>query len=261
MNMNKKIAASVMIGALAVTTIFGATQLPAHASEYKNVLTNERYAQITNEVATTNTDTTNTSSVTRNGEGIEKEETVYAKADATGSVSQVIVSDWLKNYNGDATITDKSILNDIVNVKGNETFTQGQDVEVVWEANGNDIYYQGTTDKELPVTIHATYKLDGVEIQPAELEGKSGQLTIEYAYENNSKVTGSDLYTPFTVVAATMLKTDKFANVKAENAKVISDGDKYVVVGVAMPGLKESLDLGDDTKVPRSEERRVGKEC
>lgn len=246
MNMNKKIATSVIIGALGVSAVFGATQIPVNASTYRNVLTNESYNQIVNEVATTD------STVTRIGEGIEKEETVYAKADATGQVSQVIVSDWIKNFNGDATITDKTTLKDIVNVKGDETYSQGANGEIVWQANGNDIYYQGTTDAELPVTIQATYKLDGVEIEPSELEGKSGQLTIEYTYKNNSKVAGSDMYTPFTVVAATMLKTDNFANVTAENAKVISDGDKYAVVGVAMPGLKDSLALGDETKVPGS---------
>lgn len=246
MNMNKKIATSVIIGALGVSAVFGATQIPVNASTYRNVLTNESYNQIVNEVATTD------STVTRIGEGIEKEETVYAKADATGQVSQVIVSDWIKNFNGDATITDKTTLKDIVNVKGDETYSQGANGEIVWQANGNDIYYQGTTDAELPVTIQATYKLDGVEIEPSELEGKSGQLTIEYTYKNNSKVAGSDMYTPFTVVAATMLKTDNFANVTAKNAKVISDGDKYAVVGVAMPGLKDSLALGDETKVPGS---------
>lgn len=246
MNMNKKIATSVIIGALGVSAVFGATQIPVNASTYRNVLTNESYNQIVNEVATTD------STVTRIGEGIEKEETVYAKADATGQVSQVIVSDWIKNFSGDATITDKTTLKDIVNVKGDETFSQGANGEIVWQANGNDIYYQGKTDAELPVTIQATYKLDGVEIEPSELEGKSGQLTIEYTYKNNSKVAGSDMYTPFTVVAATMLKTDNFANVTAENAKVISDGDKYAVVGVAMPGLKDSLALGDETKVPGS---------
>nr|WP_294485697.1 hypothetical protein [uncultured Anaerosporobacter sp.] len=246
MNMNKKIATSVIIGALGVSAVFGATQIPVNASTYRNVLTNESYNQIVNEVATTD------STVTRIGEGIEKEETVYAKADATGQVSQVIVSDWIKNFSGDATITDKTTLKDIVNVKGDETFSQGANGEIVWQANGNDIYYQGKTDAELPVTIQATYKLDGVEIEPSELESKSGQLTIEYTYKNNSKVAGSDMYTPFTVVAATMLKTDNFANVTAENAKVISDGDKYAVVGVAMPGLKDSLALGDETKVPGS---------
>lgn len=246
MNMNKKIATSVIIGALGVSAVFGANKIPVNASTYRNVLTNESYNQIVNDVATTD------STVTRTGEGIEKEETVYAKADATGQVSQVIVSDWIKNYSGDATITDKTTLKDIVNVKGDETYSQGANGEIVWQANGNDIYYQGTADAELPVTIQATYKLDGVEIEPSELEGKSGQLTIEYTYKNNSKVAGSDMYTPFTVVAATMLKTDSFANVTAENAKVISDGDKYAVVGVAMPGLKDSLALGDETKVPGS---------
>ncbi|WP_310605341.1 hypothetical protein [Anaerosporobacter sp.] len=246
MNMNKRIVTGAIIGTLGVSTIFGAMQIPVKAVEYKNVLTNESYSQIINEVTTTDA----TAQTVR--EGIEKEETVYAKADASGNVSQVIVSDWIKNYNNDAIITDKTTLNDIVNVKGDETFTQDANGEIVWQANGSDIYYQGTTDAQLPISIHATYKLDGVEIQPSELEGKSGQLTIEYTYDNNSKVAGSDMYTPFTVVAATMLKTDNFANVTAENAKVISDGDKYVVVGVAMPGLKDSLDLGDNTKVPDS---------
>ena len=110
MNMNKKIATSVIIGALGVSAVFGATQIPVNASTYRNVLTNESYNQIVNEVATTD------STVTRIGEGIEKEETVYAKADATGQVSQVIVSDWIKNFNGDATITDKTTLKDIANV-------------------------------------------------------------------------------------------------------------------------------------------------
>ena len=38
-----------------------------------------------------------------------------------------------------------------------------------------------------------------------------------------------------------MILDDSFTNVKVKNGKVISDGDKNMVVGVAMPGLKDSL--------------------
>ncbi|HEX3022360.1 MAG TPA: hypothetical protein VHP81_08205 [Lachnospiraceae bacterium] len=253
MNINKKIAAGIIAGTLGVTTVFGVAYTTASNRSEALVSTNgsimtgleNAVNHAMNKEADTSTTGTTVSSDTN-----EKEETVYVKADASGNVSNVIVSDWLKNYRGDTTITDKTTLSDIVNVKGDETFTQGENGEIVWQANGNDIYYQGTTQAELPVAVHATYKLNGTEIQPADLVGKSGELTIEYTYDNKSKMSG--IYTPFTVLATTSLTTDHFAKVKAENAKVISDGDKYVIVGLAMPGLKDSLDLGNDTKVPDS---------
>lgn len=58
-------------------------------------------------------------------EELEKEETVYVKADAGGSVNKTIVSNWLKNEDGAQMIEDVSELTDIKNVKGDETFTPG----------------------------------------------------------------------------------------------------------------------------------------
>jgi putative membrane protein len=255
MNINKKIAAGVIAGTLGVTTVFGVAYTTASNRTEALVSTNGSVIDgLKNamNLAMNQTADTSTTATTVSNDTNEKEETVYIKADASGNVSNVIVSDWIKNYKGDAAITDKTTLSDIVNVKGDETFTQGENGEIVWQANGNDIYYQGTTQAELPVAVHATYKLDGTEIQPADLVGKSGELTIEYTYDNKSKMSGSNTYTPFTVLATTSFTTDHFAKVKAENAKVISDGDKYVIVGLAMPGLKDSLDLGKDTKVPES---------
>ena len=108
-----------------------------------------------------------------------KEETVYVVSKADGTADNVIVSEWLKNKDGSDTIKDASDLKDIKNVKGDETFTQNGD-EVTWDAKGNDIYYQGTTDKELPVTEKITYYLDGKEVTPEEIAGKSGKVTIRF---------------------------------------------------------------------------------
>ena len=161
----------------------------------------------------------------------------------------MIVSDWLKNFSGEAKIKDATDLTDVENVKGNETYQQGKKHNITWNANGNDIYYQGSSDKNLPVSMKVTYYLDGKEIKPKDLIGKSGKVKIHYEYENHSEVTKTingkqtTIYTPFTMITAAILNTDNFSNVKATNGKVISDGNKHIVIGVAMPGLADSLNL------------------
>ena len=179
----------------------------------------------------------------------DKEETVYVKTDANGKEKTVIVSDWLKNFSGEAKIKDATDLTDVENVKGNETYQQGKKHNITWNANGNDIYYQGSSDKNLPVSMKVTYYLDGKEIKPKDLIGKFGKVKIHYEYENHSEVTKTingkqtTIYTPFTMITAAILNTDNFSNVKVTNGKVISDGSKHIVIGVAMPGLSDSLNL------------------
>ncbi len=198
-------------------------------------------------------------SVGEENEEAGKEETVYVVANPDGSTKNVIVSEWLKNRDGAATLEDTSDLKDIENVKGDETFEQNGD-KITWQADGKDIYYQGTTDKDLPVTEKVTYFMDGKEMSPEEMAGKSGKATIRFDYTNNEKTTQvidgeeHEVYVPFTVMTGMILPED-YANVEVTNGKVISDGDKKVVVGMAMPGLKESLgieegDLDGDLEIP-----------
>ena len=182
----------------------------------------------------------------------DKVETVYVTADANGAVNDVIVSEWLKNDEASAALDDTTELKNIVNVKGSETYEDDGDGNLVWDAEGADIYYQGTTDKQLPVNMKITYFLDGKKISPEKLAGKSGKVTIRFEYENNSKQTvdvkgkNVEVYTPFAMVSGMMLDADKFSNVEVSNGKVISDGGKTIVMGVALPGLKESLDVSED---------------
>ena len=173
----------------------------------------------------------------------EKEETVYVKADAEGNTQTVIVSVWLKNKKKSAKIKDATDLNDIENVKGDETFQKGSKHSITWDANGNDIYYQGKTDKELPVSMQVTYYLDGKEISPKDLVGKSGKVRVRYEFTNHDVHNG--IYTPFTMITAVILPTEHFSNVKMENARDISDGSKHILMGVAFPGLSDSLKLKD----------------
>ncbi len=180
-----------------------------------------------------------------------KVETVYVNADASGAANDIIVSEWLKN-DGSAEIADKTELKDIVNVKGDETFKDNGDGTLTWNAKGSDIYYQGVTDKKLPVNMKITYTLDGKEIKPEDLAGKSGKVTIRFEYENTDKQTVDvdgkeiDVFTPFVMMSGMKLDGDKFSNVEVSNGKVISDGGNFIVMGVAVPGLKDSLDISED---------------
>ena len=181
-----------------------------------------------------------------------KQETVYIKTDASGEKEEVIVSEWLKNNSGSDTISDTTQLQEIENVKGEETFTQDGD-KLIWDADGKDIYYQGTTDKELPVSAAITYYLDGAEIAPEELAGKSGHVKIRYQYKNQAKA--GEVYTPFAMVTGMVLPGEKFRNVTVTNGRVLSDGEKMIVVGMGLPGLYDSLQLQTrkdfkDLKIP-----------
>ena len=260
MNGNKKIAKKIVAGSMAVMMAAGLAGtyeyhnnvMQVQAAEQKDKDTQELKETAENVLADHATDSEDT--------GFSKEESVYVKADASGNVKKTTVSEWLKNPEK-GTISDTSELKDIKNVKGDETFETGSNNNVSWKSEGNDIYYQGTIDKELPVDVKVSYKLDGKSISPKDLKGKSGKVEIQFSYDNKSKQTvnanGEDveMYTPFTMVSAMMLSSDEYSNVSVENGKLISDGDKKIVVGVAFPGLTEDLNLKDldlDVDIPET---------
>lgn len=180
--------------------------------------------------------------------GASKSETVYVIANADGSVQKLIVSDWLKNASGEKLLADYTELSDVKNVKGDGQFNGSQ-----WDADGDDIYYQGTSDKALPVEMKITYYLDGNEISPEALAGKSGKVKIRFDYSNTMKKTvevngeSCEIYVPFAVVTGTVLDNDKFTNIEITNGKLINDGDRSIAAGFALPGLQETLGIDAET--------------
>ena len=185
-------------------------------------------------------------------DGITKDETVYVLTDANGAVEKVIVSDLLKNTAGADKIIDRSELSKIENVKGNETFTKSEG-NLIWNANGNDICYQGISDAELPVKMTISYFLNGEAVTAKELAGRSGSVKIRFDYANTCPETvelnegSTELFVPFAAVTGMLLDTDVFTNIVVTNGRLINDGDRALVVGLAFPGLKESIGLTDET--------------
>ena len=167
---------------------------------------------------------------------ISKDETVYVLAGADGSVQKIIVSDWLKNELGSASLTDKSGLSNIENVKGDESYSINGDNMTVWDAQGNDIYYQGDIQKELPVGLTVRYTLNGKTVSPEQLKGQSGKVTIRFDYENRQyetvQINGQNqrIYVPFAMLTGMILDNDTFRNVTVTNGKLVNDGDRTVVI-------------------------------
>lgn len=180
-----------------------------------------------------------------------KDETVYSKLDSDGNNYKTIVSTHIKNTENADLINDLSDLLNVKNTSGDETYTQDGN-KFVWNANKNDIYYQGESSKELPIECNVKYELDGKELFANEIAGKSGKVKITLQYTNKEERTVDingkkvKMYVPFVVVAGTIIENENARNIEVSSGKVVDDGSKTVVVGMAMPGLQESLGLSDD---------------
>lgn len=183
---------------------------------------------------------------------ISKEETVYILTDANGSAQKIIVSDWIKNSLGRNKINDVTELKELESVKDELDYTTGKSNEKIWNANGGDIYYQGNIEKDLPVTMKVTYLLDGKEISSRELAGKSGKVTIRFDYTNTQyeevEIDGekTKIYVPFAIMTGMILDNEVFTNVEVTNGRLMNDGDRTVVTGLAFPGLQESLNADSE---------------
>ena len=185
-----------------------------------------------------------------------KDETVYVYTTADGFAKRTEVSAKLSNTDGADELADISALTGIESDDSGVTYSEsGQDI--VWTADGNDVSYRGATTQAAPVDVRVSYSLDGSPISPDDLAGKTGHVVIRYDYTNNSTATvnidGTEetVSTPFVAVTAVLLDTDVFSNVHVVNGRTVEDDGRIVVVGYALPGLSESLDVNkDDFDIP-----------
>ncbi|MDO4519851.1 MAG: hypothetical protein Q4B47_06105, partial [Eubacteriales bacterium] len=193
-----------------------------------------------------------------------KKETVYVFTDAEGKQTDIIVNEKLENILS-GMVGDETELTDIVNLKGDETFEQGENGAIEWDSTGENITYQGTTQKETPVDIHISYTLDGKEVAPEDLAGASGHLVIRYDYTNKEKQTvkigdqEEEVYVPFTVLSGMLFDEGCVSNVSVNAGKVIEEGNRTIVVGVACPGLSDSIRF-DEIK-DKVEEKKAEREA
>ena len=180
---------------------------------------------------------------------LTKEENVYVKLNESGKVESTSITEHLLDFN-EKIVNDKTLLNDIKNINGEEKFDK-EGNNLTWETNGKDIYYQGTYNNELPISMNIKYYLDGKEKTVDEILGKKGNIKISMTYENNSykimNINGKNekIYVPYAIVTTTILNNNDNKNIKVINGKVIDNGLNSIVTGVSSPGLYESLKLDE----------------
>ena len=251
--------AKVLSVLLAVTMSFSLFGCGQTASDKANSEASAAASEVEEEAKDAASETvTNPSHSSESG----KDETVYIVTDASGNPTNITVNDQLKNKDGKASLVDKTDLKDIVNVNGDGSYKENDDGTITWETGSADVYYQGTTDKTLPVTVSLSYQLDGKDIRPEDLAGKSGHVKIRFDYKNTATVkekvggTEEDVTVPFAMISGAILPMNKFTNVSVTNGKIMGDGQNNIVVGMAFPGLKDALDWENLKKDAKDDEAK-----
>lgn len=176
----------------------------------------------------------------------EKTETVYSVLNSDGSISDTIVSSWLHDEDGINNIKETLNLTDVKNIKSNEKPSKNGNT-YTWNAKGNDVYYEGTATKQLPVSVKLRYELDGQEMSAKDMEGKSGHLKLTISFTNNysevKNINGKSIVIHPSYLAGGMLNmsTGNFTNVKCESGKIVNDGTNEMLAFANIPGLNETL--------------------
>lgn len=184
----------------------------------------------------------------------EKTETVYSVLNSDGSISDTIVSSWLHDEDGINNIKETLNLKDVKNIKSNEKPSKDGNT-YTWNAKGNDVYYEGTGTKQLPVSVKIRYELDGQEISANDIQGKSGHLKLTISFTNNysevKNINGKSIVIHPSYLAGGMLNmsTGKFSNVKCESGKIVNDGTNEMLAFANIPGLNETLSSAGLDKV------------
>ena len=228
-NKIKKIGAPILAGVLACSTaLFYVPQMNAvHADTEKSI--NENFPEMLKTAQTG-----------------DKSETVYAVMDADGNTTDVSVSEWLKNEGKSNNLSDYSNLKNIKNTSGDEKVSRDGN-KLIWAAKGKDINYTGDYDGELPVNVKVSYYLNGTKVSADEIAGKKGNVKIRFDYDINDSVkeNGYDLIRPYAIISAVVLSNDNFTNVTVNNGKAVNDGNSTAVVGIALPGMSDNLQINE----------------
>lgn len=183
-------------------------------------------------------------------ENVTKSETVYVNLDSNGAVKKITVSDWLHADKSQVYIKDTTTLNNFAVTKG-QASSVSENGEVTWQMNSSDVYYEGASDKALPIDISIRYFLDGTEMTPEEIAGKSGNFKMEVTYKNNIGAqidvngTPSEIYAPIATLGGMILSYENFSNIEVTNGMSVGGGSYEVVVLAGIPGINESLGLNN----------------
>lgn len=172
-----------------------------------------------------------------------KNETIYSTLNYNGVIKKTTINTRLSDLEK-GSIVDYTKLDDIKNINGREKFSLDSGT-LTWKSTGKDIFYQGKVTEELPIKVTAKYYLNGEEVNPKKIKGKSGDVKIVYSFTNESYDKSSGMYTPFVVTTTSIINSDNNTDIDISNGKVVNTGTKNIVTGISAPGLYDSVGLSE----------------
>lgn len=177
----------------------------------------------------------------------EKKEVVYATLENTGATDSVYV---VNVFDGSADVAGKTIQDfgeyeQVVNLTDTSKLTQFSDSVVLTMPEG-EFSYQGTTSNtQIPWNISMKYSLDGQEVSPDELAGKSGSFELNITTSQNSSV-DSRYFENYLLQITCTLPMDVAKNVKTEQGSIALSGSDVTVSFMVMPDKDGNVSLSAD---------------
>ena len=175
-----------------------------------------------------------------------KEEVIYANLDASGTVTGVYAVNSFAVQAGD-TVTDHGSYTAVRNMTTTDPLEHSGDTVTATMAQDGKLYYEGTMDTAtaLPWLVKLTYTLDGAEIAPEELGGKSGALAIRLQVSRNPDCTG-DFFDQYALQVTMTLDTDRAQNIVADGATMANVGSNKQLSYILLPGSDSDVTVTAD---------------
>lgn len=170
-----------------------------------------------------------------------KSEVVYAKLSAAGAVNAIYVVNHYQVAKG-GIITDYGSYQSVKNLSDSKPIElEGDKISI--QAEEGDFYYQGNMEgKDLPWSIEIVYELDGLEVSPQDIAGKSGDLGVRIKTKRNDKV-DSIFYENYMLQISLTLPSDLCRNIDAPDAIVAEAGNNTLLAFTVLPNTEAEFKI------------------
>ncbi|WP_010531339.1 hypothetical protein [Lentibacillus jeotgali] len=169
-----------------------------------------------------------------------KDEAIYGNLDAGGALQDMYVVNTF-HVTEPGAIVDHGNYTDVRNLSNLNEIEQTGDNKVRFQAEGEEFYYQGDLDnRPLPWNIDITYLLDGEEVAPDELAGKSGSLEIQIATSANENV-DPVFFKNYLLQISLTLDPTKADDIQAPDGTKATSGKNTQLSFTVMPEKEEEF--------------------
>lgn len=175
-----------------------------------------------------------------------KDEMIYANLKFNGQVSSINVVNRLYSLDDDEKLVDYGKYESISNLTNTEKPTVKGD-KISWNNTEKELFYEGTLNAPLPMTIEVKYFLDGKKVDGKSLAGASGKLTIEVSLTQNKK--SPQKVREALIAQITMkLDVDKIKNLDVKEGSTVVVGKQINITQTIMPESDGKLHITCDVQ-------------